>query len=382
MLQTFQDHYRDAIETEGESEWHFWLGVVSDEGQSLVREHVAALRERILLMKKIFLVPVVIGIVVLFTLLNMTFHIIRPLMELSGYAVIVGVLALMARLAGTFPRPEVRLTWLQLGLVMGVALSLYDLAQKTIGVFLPTFPQFYDFNANLLGDLSFISTVLLIGTVGLIGGYSSGSIRVGIFAGLLTGIVNIVVSNIGQALLIVLLWHSIQHGTLHSQLASDYQDMLRNWLQPPSLWNFMNREMLDNGLVINLVFPVIGLTIEGLFAWAGAAFGVAANRRAGDVPRQEALANRVSGLLAWLLGTPSGLILTLLLFNLLTWGLYAQMVFRSEQGSYLFSLQKVGNSFISPGFALWLLGFLVVLAAVLVVAWPRSINREGGRSYS
>ena len=82
MLQTFQDHYRDAIETEGESEWHFWLTVIGDEGQSLVREHVAALRERILLMKKIFLVPVVIGVVVLFTLLNMAFHIIRPLMEL------------------------------------------------------------------------------------------------------------------------------------------------------------------------------------------------------------------------------------------------------------------------------------------------------------
>ena len=142
----------------------------------------------------------------------------------------------------------------------------------------------------------------------------------------------------------------------------------------------MNREMLDDGLVINLVFPVIGLTIEGLFAWVGAAFGIAANRRAGDVPCQEALANRGSSLLAWLLGTPSGLILTLLLFNLLTWGLYAQMVFRGEQASYLFSLQNVGNSFISPGFALWLLGFLIVLASVLVVARPRGINREG-RSY-
>src|SRR5579863_10494690 len=51
MLQTFQDHYRDAIETQGESEWHFWLGVVSDEGNSLLREHIAELREGDMLMK-------------------------------------------------------------------------------------------------------------------------------------------------------------------------------------------------------------------------------------------------------------------------------------------------------------------------------------------
>jgi hypothetical protein len=50
MLQTFQDHYRDAIETGSESELLFWLGVAGDEGKSLVREQVAALRETNLLL--------------------------------------------------------------------------------------------------------------------------------------------------------------------------------------------------------------------------------------------------------------------------------------------------------------------------------------------
>jgi len=58
MLQTFQDHYRDAVETGRESELRFWLGVVGDEGKSLVREQVAALRERKVAMKKAFFITV------------------------------------------------------------------------------------------------------------------------------------------------------------------------------------------------------------------------------------------------------------------------------------------------------------------------------------
>jgi hypothetical protein len=45
MLQTFQDHYRDAVETEGERALHFWLGVAGDAAWSLVREHGAALSD-------------------------------------------------------------------------------------------------------------------------------------------------------------------------------------------------------------------------------------------------------------------------------------------------------------------------------------------------
>jgi hypothetical protein len=45
MHHAFQDHYCDAVETERASEARFWLSVVSDEGKSLLREHIAALRE-------------------------------------------------------------------------------------------------------------------------------------------------------------------------------------------------------------------------------------------------------------------------------------------------------------------------------------------------
>jgi hypothetical protein len=57
MLRTFRDHYRDAVETEGEAEAHFWVRVVGDAGQSVVCEHLAALTERIWPMQTIFAAP-------------------------------------------------------------------------------------------------------------------------------------------------------------------------------------------------------------------------------------------------------------------------------------------------------------------------------------
>ncbi len=42
MLQAFRDHYRDAIEGKGESPLRFWLGVSADGVWSLVREYVSA----------------------------------------------------------------------------------------------------------------------------------------------------------------------------------------------------------------------------------------------------------------------------------------------------------------------------------------------------
>ena len=57
MLQAFRDHYGDAIETEGEHTARFWLRVVGDEGQSLLREHMAAFAERIWFMKLLLIAP-------------------------------------------------------------------------------------------------------------------------------------------------------------------------------------------------------------------------------------------------------------------------------------------------------------------------------------
>jgi hypothetical protein len=45
MLQTFQDHYRDAVATGEESETGFWLGVFADEARAIPRAQFAAAQE-------------------------------------------------------------------------------------------------------------------------------------------------------------------------------------------------------------------------------------------------------------------------------------------------------------------------------------------------
>src|SRR5262245_26112311 len=45
MLQTFQDHYRDAVTSGEESPARFWLGVITDEAIALPRAQVAAVKD-------------------------------------------------------------------------------------------------------------------------------------------------------------------------------------------------------------------------------------------------------------------------------------------------------------------------------------------------
>ncbi|HEY2670612.1 MAG TPA: hypothetical protein VGJ07_09585 [Rugosimonospora sp.] len=44
MVQTFGDHYRDAVEARGGSRLRFWVAVLADGGTSLLTEHTAELR--------------------------------------------------------------------------------------------------------------------------------------------------------------------------------------------------------------------------------------------------------------------------------------------------------------------------------------------------
>jgi hypothetical protein len=46
MVQTFGDHYRDAVEARGGSRLRFWVAVLADAGTSLLIEHAAELRAR------------------------------------------------------------------------------------------------------------------------------------------------------------------------------------------------------------------------------------------------------------------------------------------------------------------------------------------------
>jgi hypothetical protein len=60
MLQAFRDHYREAVEGEGESPLRFWLGVLGDAGTSLFRECVTAVRERTATMNRLRTTTVIV----------------------------------------------------------------------------------------------------------------------------------------------------------------------------------------------------------------------------------------------------------------------------------------------------------------------------------
>ena len=74
MLQTFRDHYRDAVEREGQSGVAFWVGVVADVGASVVREHRTALRERVISMRKRVVIGWAVGLPVVALTVGLVAH--------------------------------------------------------------------------------------------------------------------------------------------------------------------------------------------------------------------------------------------------------------------------------------------------------------------
>jgi hypothetical protein len=190
----------------------------------------------------------------------------------------------------------------------------------------------------------------------LIGGYTSGRTRTGTFAGLSIGFIGLVVGQMSWLLLVVLLWHAIQHGALQSGLGMDFQRDSLNSDRIPSLWSFLNWEIFDDGIGFPVTVGIIILTVEGLCATIGGAIG-AALRRSDNGNHQIALPTT----------SPIGFILTISVLSLLLWVGSAE--FHSLGGQHrLLALSDLDSSFTSPSTVSWLLGFLVVIAFVLVSA--------------
>ena len=54
MLQTFKDQYQDAAEERARAGIAFWLGVIGDEARGILRERVAGLHARGILLLLVF----------------------------------------------------------------------------------------------------------------------------------------------------------------------------------------------------------------------------------------------------------------------------------------------------------------------------------------
>src|SRR2546426_1584696 len=205
----------------------------------------------------------------------------------------------------------------------------------------------------------------------MLGGYAGGKIRTGLAACLLAGGIGALGYAASQGLLIALLWNALTHHLLQSNLQESYLGAIQFYSQvygqPVTLWHFLlygSNEDMDSGVIGYLSNGVLSLFFEGVFAVSGAALGAAVTYLADDAGRQEAGPAAQSDR-TWLLTRPIGFVFLSLVLVMLTWaGLAA-----GSDGTPL-SLSVLGGFFMGPAFVLWLLGFLVVLAFVLVSVRP------------
>jgi hypothetical protein len=287
MLQAFRDHYRDAVEWEGQQASRFWLGVLGDAGKSLVRERIAALAEGRTRMKKALAIGLLIAIVVALSWLLALGHLsarARLLSWIPLLALFAVLLALLARFIHTVPASDRGRSGARLGLVAGGGIGLYWAGICALYALYPVPPHVArDFRYNAEPVL-LLSLPLLAGAVVVIGSYSGGALRTGVLAGLLAVAVGFVLFSASEVLLIALLWHAVQHSQLHSHLEMDYQ----TWAQYAGQANTFSRFALDTdygvepfvALFLGLVLVLCG----GLFATLGGTLSVA-TRRTSDTQR-------------------------------------------------------------------------------------------------
>src|SRR5215510_6713418 len=106
----------------------------------------------------------------------------------------------MVRFARSVLRSGHRSGWVRLGLMLGGTFGLYVVLANALATFLPSPDAAGNPNRFLLLTLP----LLLAGVAGMIGGYRSHRIRTGVGAGLLTGVLGVLVDQASQVLMLVL----------------------------------------------------------------------------------------------------------------------------------------------------------------------------------
>jgi hypothetical protein len=273
MLQALRDHYRDAVETHGERAWRFWLGVLGDEGRSLVREYDLALRstltralrtafgERTASMKTggSVVLAVVAGLLLLLglrvwlspTVLSAPHGGGTALSSVIGLALLLLAYALVAfflsraRLGASGSQRTVATAALQRATLVGALLGGGALA--AIGV---------DTLGTLESSMSLAPWALVIlaapfgwGVAGLVATRSGGSWRLGVVAALWSGMVSALVGAVGEvASTLLALPRLVQHELSNP----DYL----YWHQP-DVQSYAIASALAVGIVGLLLAPVV-----------------------------------------------------------------------------------------------------------------------------
>jgi hypothetical protein len=388
MLQAFGDHYRDAVETACQHAVMFWLGVVADAGRSLAREHQAAVRERVVSMRKGVVMGWAVGLPTTAIVIGLALFLAhspagaavqqpmpgdsvgRALLSLALFVLTLGLYAALAGAIVRFARSMLqsghRPGWVRLGLVLGGTFGVYVVMANALATFLPSPDAAGNPNRFLLLTLP----LLLAGVAGMIGGYRSGRIRMGVGAGLLTGVLGVLVDQASQVLMIVLVWLAIQHHVGPAGIAGEYQRFIQQAGHAPDLGTYVSFEYLQDGFGLPITFSLITLTLEGLCAALGGWVG--ASQRDLDRAEHPTAGSAVPPVPA---GRPVRFLLGALALAPLVW--IATVELNAVGGAHrLLGLGDVGNSLVNQAFGLWLLGLLVALAFVLVSARFTPVQAE------
>jgi hypothetical protein len=154
MVQAFQDHYRDAVEEDGQRAPHFWLGVMADEGKNLLREHLAALRGRTSVMntsvmqtwKPALLMSLPIALV--YSLSWVFYDSVGRRQDALLLPSTIVLLLLLASWMRTISPSDIGRSWVRIVLVAGGLMALYYMVLNLLAAVVPLPPLSDDFRFN------------------------------------------------------------------------------------------------------------------------------------------------------------------------------------------------------------------------------------------
>ncbi len=397
MLRTFGDSYLDAVQQGGESEARFWLGVISDECQSLLREHLATLEVRVRSMNQLLPavgkgLSIIIALLVWVAVLDLLFPITDgvPFVWLPATMIYAAVFVVISRLVYSWPRPVGTSSqtgaWWRLGLVLGgiVGLDLVVLdvlnALDKIGA-----GQASGVVADLW-SLQALSLPLLAGASGIVAAYASGRVRTGLAAGALSGVIMLVTQAASIGLLLVV-WNTLQPAAPPVHVPGGLS--LTAVSSTPEYIGFANFLNLPNylSLMADIASPPVALLIQAVLTvivWpvpllVGSVLGARAAHAADETHRPEAVANRRSGratprLMRSLRVVVLSLLLAVLgpmmwLSVILTQVFGRQLIF---YGTAFDLLEYVDHTYLILTSLAWLLAVLVTLVAVYVAVQSKA----------
>jgi hypothetical protein len=213
MLQTFHDHYRDMVETRGDNALRYWYEALCDTGRSLVREYLLALRtaldERTVPMRSggWIVLAVVAGLLLLGLRVWLSPAVLSAphgggtaLGSVVGLALLLLAYALVtvglfhARLRASRSQRTRSTVALRQATLVGALVgsgALVAIAVDTLGDFESTLSLVVWWLAVLVAPLGW-------GVAGLMVTRAGGSWRLGLLAGLWSGMVSALVGAVGE----------------------------------------------------------------------------------------------------------------------------------------------------------------------------------------